>query len=270
MNLRRITPSTRFSTRIQAVDRSSDGSNGNDRDDGSNDAKAVGGAALLILPLLFQHLTSALPASAAGFGSFTPEQRFVAEAWRTVDNAYIDRTFNHQDWLKLRRQDAISRKYRSMDEARVEVEGMLGRLSDRYTRYLPPAKYDSIVNAATGNVYGVGVELAQNKEGMRVIASDVEPNGPASAGGLMPGDVFLEVDGVRFDDGRATPDGVAVVVRGPEGSKVGMVMERDGKTVDFILTRAGGAARWRRVLQLPMGSEWVGGRSKKRKGRRRR
>ena len=76
------------------------------------------------------------------------------------------------------------------------------------------------------------------------------------------------MDGVRFDDGRATPKDVAVVVRGPEGSKVGMVMERDGKTVDFILTRAGGAARWRRVLQLPMGSEWVGGRSKKRKGRR--
>ena len=131
MNLRIIAPSTRFSTRIQAVDRSSDGSNGNDRDDGSNDAKAVGGAALLILPVLFQHLTSALSASAAGFGSFTPEQRFVAEAWRTVDNASIDRTFNHHDWLKLR-QDAISRK------ARVEVEGMLGRLGHRYTQYLPP------------------------------------------------------------------------------------------------------------------------------------
>lgn len=57
-------------------------------------------------------------------------------------------------------------------------------------------------------------------------------------GGLKPGDVFVEVDGVRFDDGKATPDDVAVVVRGPEGSKVGMVMERDGNTVDLILTRA--------------------------------
>jgi len=49
--------------------------------------------------------------------------------------------------------------------------------------------------------------------------------------------VFVEVDGVRFDDGKATPDDVAVVVRGPEGSKVGVVVERDGKNVDFILTR---------------------------------
>ena len=124
-----------------------------------------------------------------------------------------------------------------MDEARAEVEKILSSLGDRYTRYLPPAKYDSIVNAATGNVYGVGVELAQNKEGMRVIVADVEPSGPAAKGGLKPDDVFVEVDGVRFDDGKATPDDVAVVVRGPEGSKVGMVVERDGKTVDFILTR---------------------------------
>ena len=54
---------------------------------------------------------------------------------------------------------------------------------------------------------------------------------------MKPNDVFVEVDGVRFDDGKATPDDVAVVVRGPEGSKVGVVVERDGKNVDFILTR---------------------------------
>lgn len=132
----------------------------------------------------------------------------------------------------------MKQKYNNMDEARTEVESILSSLGDRYTRYLPPAKYDSIVNAATGNVFGVGVELSQGKEGMRVIAADVEPNGPAANGGLMPNDVFVEVDGVRFDDGNATPDDVAVVVRGPEGSKVGVVVERDGKTVDFILTRA--------------------------------
>jgi carboxyl-terminal processing protease len=175
-------------------------------------------------------------ARASDYASFTPEQRFVAEAWRTVDNAYIDRTFNHQDWFKMR-QVAVSKKYDNMDEARSEVESMLGSLGDRYTRYLPPAKYDSIVNAATGNLYGVGVELAPSKDGDRVIAADVEPTGPAMRGGLRPGDIFLEVDGVRFDDGRATPDDVALVVRGPQGSRVGVVVEREGKTVDFILTR---------------------------------
>ena len=191
---------------------------------------------ILTLSLLLQPLTI-LPASASDYASFTPEQRFISESWRQVDNAFINRSFNHQDWFQLR-QDALKKKYKSMDEAQVEVGTMLSSLGDRYTRYLTPAKYDSIVNAATGNVFGVDVELAQSKDGVRVIASDVEPNGPAAKGGLKPNDVFVEVDGVRFDGGKATPDDVAVVVRGPEGSKVGMVVERDGKIVDFILTRA--------------------------------
>ena len=37
---------------------------------------------------------------------------------------------------------------------------------------------------------------------MRVIASDVEPNGPAAEGGVILKDVFVEVDGERFDDGK--------------------------------------------------------------------
>jgi C-terminal processing protease CtpA/Prc len=173
-----------------------------DNDDNSiGKVTAAIGSTILTLSILLQPI---LPATAADYASFSDEQRFVAEAWRTVDNAYIDRTFNHQDWFKLR-QDAIKKKYKNMAEAQTEVENILGSLGDRYTRYLPPAKYDSIVNAATGNVYGVGVELAQDKEGMKVIASDVEPSGPAAKGGLKPNDVFVEVDGERFDDGKATP-----------------------------------------------------------------
>jgi carboxyl-terminal processing protease len=60
--------------------------------------------------------------------------------------------FNHQDWFKMR-HDAMSKKYNNMDEARSKVEGMLRLLGDRYTRYLPLAKYNSIVNTATGNLY---------------------------------------------------------------------------------------------------------------------
>lgn len=178
--------------------------------------------------------TNPQPTQAADYGAFTDEQRFIAEAWRTVDSVYIDRTFNSQNWFQMR-QDAIKKKYNNINEAQAEVEKMLSTLGDRYTRYLPPSKYESIVNAATGNLYGVGVELAQS--GDRVIASDVEPNSPASRGGLERNDVFVEVDGVKFDDGKATPDDVAVVVRGPEGSKVGVVVERDGKKIDYILTR---------------------------------
>mmetsp|Transcript_13147 Transcript_13147/g.18605 ORF Transcript_13147/g.18605 Transcript_13147/m.18605 type:complete len:498 (+) Transcript_13147:124-1617(+) len=187
------------------------------------------------LPNNINSMIGTSAASASDYFSMSEEQKAVAEAWRIVDNFYIDRTFNGQDWFKLR-QDSVKTKYKSMDQARDAIDKIVSSLGDKYTRYLPPAKYQSIVDSATGTLFGVGVEIATNKDGM-VLASDVEANSPASKGGILPGDIFVEVDGTRFDDGKSTPDDVAVRVRGPEGSKVGVVMQRDGKTVDFILTR---------------------------------
>lgn len=56
-------------------------------------------------------------------------------------------------------------------------------------------------------------------------------------GGVQIGDTFLEVDGTKMDDGKSTPDDVAAKLRGPVASRVGLVIERGGKNVDFILTR---------------------------------
>jgi carboxyl-terminal processing protease len=137
---------------------------------------------------------SPLPAAAADYGSLTPEQKAVAEAWRLVDNSFLDRTFNGQDWFQLR-QSYVNPKYKNMDDARTAIDSMISTLGDKYTRYLPPAKYQSIVDSATGTLAGVGIEISTNKEG-RVMASDVEDTGPAKKGGIQPNDVFVEVDGM--------------------------------------------------------------------------
>jgi carboxyl-terminal processing protease len=181
-------------------------------------------------------VSTPLPAVAADYGSLTPEQKTVAEAWRLVDNSFLDRTFNGQDWFALRQKYVVGTKYANMDEARSSIDKMVATLGDKYTRYLPPAKYQSIVDTATGTVAGVGIEISVNKEG-RIMASDLEDTGPAKAGGVLTNDIFVEVDGTKFDTEGATPDDVAVRLRGPEGSKVGVVMERNGKTLDYILTR---------------------------------
>mmetsp|Transcript_7154 Transcript_7154/g.13581 ORF Transcript_7154/g.13581 Transcript_7154/m.13581 type:complete len:506 (+) Transcript_7154:117-1634(+) len=188
----------------------------------------------LTLTLCFS--STVMPSSASDYGALTDEQRAVAEAWRIVDNNFFDRTFNHQDWFKVR-QDAIKKKYKTMAEAQDEIDRLVSSLGDKYTRYLPPAKYRSIVDSATGTLAGVGVEISMDKDTGRIYVSDTEPSSPASMGGIRKGDTFLEVDGVKFDDGKSTPDDVASKLRGPEGSKVGIVMQRDGEVQDFILTR---------------------------------
>jgi len=206
--------------------------------------KAVASAISIGLLLLFSSFFSTRPddATAADYGSLSEEQKVVAEAWRLVDNSFLDRTFNGQDWFAMRQDYVKNRKYKTMDDAHKAIETMVSSLGDKYTKYLPPAKYQSIVDTATGTLKtaGVGVEIAMNKDGTRIIASDVEDNSPAKAAGIRPNDVFVEVDGARFDDivsTQLTPDDVALKLRGPEKSKVGVVMERDGQKLDFILTR---------------------------------
>ena len=69
---------------------------------------------------------------------------------------------------------------------------------------------------------------------------DVQENSPAQRAGIRPGDIFVEVDGVNFlGDPNATPDDVALKLRGPKGSRVGVVMERKNSKdrIDVILTR---------------------------------
>ena len=193
-------------------------------------------------PSVFNVAVGVPPATAAGYESFTPEQKFVAEAWRTVDATYLDRTFGNQDWFKIR-QDLVSKakKFKTMDEAQQAVSDMMSSLGDKYTRYLPPAKYQSLVDSATGTLAGVGVEIATgavDTTNGRPIVGDVEPGSPAFKAGLLPNDIFVESDGAKFDD-KTTPDDVALKLRGPVNSKVGVTILRNPgqQTKEFILTR---------------------------------
>lgn len=53
-------------------------------------------------------LLTGLPCAAPA--ELTPEQKVVAQAWMVVDATYVDRTFNNNDWFKLR-QSLVKRRY---------------------------------------------------------------------------------------------------------------------------------------------------------------
>lgn len=202
----------------------------------NNVAGVISTLGLAIGIFLSNTLGGPLPVLASSYKSLSDEQKVVAEAWRLVDNSFLDRTFHHQDWFALRQKYVHATKYQSMDEAHDAIAAMVATLDDKYTRYLTPAQYQSLFDAATGTLAGVGIEISTNPSG-RVVASDVQDNSPALRAGVQPGDVFVAVDGTQFVNGVSTPDDVAVQLRGPVNSKVGVVMERNGKVMDYILTR---------------------------------
>jgi hypothetical protein len=65
-------------------------------------------AARSMLPsAAFAILALSFPLSAPA--EMSPEQKLIAQTWATVDATFVDRTFNNQDWFKIR-QNLIKRR----------------------------------------------------------------------------------------------------------------------------------------------------------------
>eukprot|EP00180_Rhodochaete_pulchella_P000721 Plantae.Rhodophyta-Rhodochaete_pulchella.ctg15517.p1 GENE.Plantae.Rhodophyta-Rhodochaete_pulchella.ctg15517~~Plantae.Rhodophyta-Rhodochaete_pulchella.ctg15517.p1 ORF type:complete len:463 (-),score=63.82 Plantae.Rhodophyta-Rhodochaete_pulchella.ctg15517:8-1309(-) len=155
--------------------------------------------------------------------ALSEEQKLVAEAWRIVDQGFVDRTFNNQDWFKIRMK-AVKHQYHDMNQAYEGIRLMLAKLDDVYTRFLSPEQYGSITSAATGEVAGVGIELFPARvDGEIVVMSPVDDS-PAFRGGVKPNDAITEIDGE--DLAGLSPDEAAGRVRGAPGTSVVLTLRR--------------------------------------------
>ena len=187
-----------------------------------------------------------------------------------MDKQFYDRTFNgRDDWFKLREDFVRRRKYDSKAEAFEAVGELLGKLDDPYTRFLPPDKFDSLVNSATATVAGVGVEILDlGSAAGGVVVGDVQPNSPAEKAGVMTGDRFKIVDGKDVVATEMTPEDVAGVLRGPPGSAVGVVFDRavsgssgkggEREVLDLKLSRATIKIQTVTSRVLPVGQKRIG------------
>ncbi|EJK76021.1 hypothetical protein THAOC_02239 [Thalassiosira oceanica] len=88
---------------------------------------------------------------------------------------------------------------------------------------------------------GVGINLALHEPSSPtscVYVQDLAPEGSAAKGGLKSGDVIVRVDDTKFGLGeKYVPQDVAAHIKGPEGSSVTVVVNRDGVLKEFQLTR---------------------------------
>ena len=172
----------------------------------------------------------------------TADQELVAQAWQKTDRNFVDRTFAGQDWFSVR-QKMVKQKYASREDAYAEVRSMLGSLNDKYTRFLTPSMYTAVFAVATGDVAGIGVELAAVDPNAatadaQVRISSVVEGAPSDQAGLREGDVLVDADG--FSLVGLTPEEAAAKVRGPVGSKMRLVIQRAGETESQVklITRA--------------------------------
>lgn len=159
--------------------------------------------------------------------ALTEEQNLVAEVWRIVNRAYVDDTFNHQNWW-FTRQRALDRALASRDDTYQVIQDMLAGLEDPYTRLLPPEQYRSLQTSTAGELTGVGLQISKDEQPgwLRVIAP-IEGS-PAEQAGIQPQDVVLEIDGVATTE--LTLDEAAARMRGQRGTTVTLQLRSPDET----------------------------------------
>lgn len=117
------------------------------------------------------------------------------------------------------------------------IKGMvdvLKKSEDPYALFYTPRGYRSFQELTTGKFSGIGVWLKQKGDNLEIVS--VLPDTPAQASGLKRGDVIRDINGQEVGD--ISSDDAVALIKGPEGTEVDLVIERDGTTMDFTLTRA--------------------------------
>jgi carboxyl-terminal processing protease len=114
------------------------------------------------------------------------------------------------------------------------IPGML-RTLDPHSNFFDPKDFAALRDDQRGHYFGVGMQVGPRNGKTIVIA----PFGgsPAYRAGLRPGDVILEVNEKRTDN--LTTSEIADMLKGPKGTKVIVVVARDGvdKPLTFNIVR---------------------------------
>ncbi|KAK0608102.1 hypothetical protein LWI29_025496 [Acer saccharum] len=171
--------------------------------------------------------------------ALSEENLLFLEAWRTIDRAYVDKSFNGQSWFRYRENALRNEPMNSREETYTAIRKMLATLDDPFTRFLEPEKFKSLRSGTQGALTGVGLSIGYptgsdgSVAGLIVISAS--PGGPAYRAGISSGDIILAID-----DTTTKSMGIydaAERLQGPEGSSVELTIRSGPETKHLALTR---------------------------------
>lgn len=157
------------------------------------------------------------------------------EAWQIVNREYVDGTFNRTDW-QATRQALLNRNYTSREQAYTALRAALEKLNDPYTRFMDPKQFEALSNQTSGELSGVGMRLEVNEQSKQLTVVEPIENSPALKAGIRSGDLILAING-KSTKGMSVED-ASNLIRGDAGTKVTLLLGREGKQLNLALTRA--------------------------------
>ena len=129
---------------------------------------------------------------------------------------------------------------RYVDQVEVEllvdgaIDGMVDSLGDQHSGYIRPELYKRSIDFS-GEFTGIGVIIETNEESGDIEVVSVIAESPAEKAGVLPGDVFYEVDGQRTI-GLSQAE-LSALVPGPHGTVVTITFRRAGELITFEIVR---------------------------------
>ena len=117
----------------------------------------------------------------------------------------------------------------------VMASAMVASLDDQWSYYVPADQYQLYEEQHTNSYVGIGVTILVLEDESGFAVQQVEPNGPAKEGGILPGDVIVAVDGVRVTELGA--EEAQNRISGNEGPTVSITVLRQEQELTVSLTR---------------------------------
>jgi carboxyl-terminal processing protease len=169
--------------------------------------------------------------------AFTEDEQLFMQAWRTVNNAYLDETLNHQNWWSVR-EKTLKQHLNSREAAYQAIEKLLATLDDPFTRFLRPEQYRSLQVSTSGELSGVGLQIGVEPTTGQIEVIAAIPDSPAALAKIQTGDRILSIN--RVPTAQMTLDEAATKMRGEAGTSVHLTIETPNtgtRTIDLVRSR---------------------------------
>lgn len=163
--------------------------------------------------------------------------------WPMVESTALGRNSDNQ--LSNEDIQKIQDVYQSIQDNYIEdtdkdtllqgaLEGMVNALGDPYSEFLDAAESEVFDDSIEGSFFGIGVHFVLQNGNVMIISPIADT--PADKAGLQPNDIILEADGTSLAD--LDTNQVVTLIRGEEGSKVKLKIQRGSSTFEVEVERA--------------------------------
>lgn len=112
---------------------------------------------------------------------------------------------------------------------------MVNSLGDRWSYYIPADEYAAYMEQMNNAYVGIGVTITVMEDNSGFEIMEVTPGSSAEEAGLQVGDIIVAIEG-QLTSGLTTTEG-RDLVRGDEGTKVKLTLDRAGERIELDVER---------------------------------